>query len=283
MDEVGLGKAIQKARKDAGLTQQELCQRAELSYSTLAKIERGAIKTPSVFTVARVASVLGVSLDSLLGSVVSSGRGGEKPSKRRSRSGVAFLYVDINGCMVHFFHAAFTKLAQETGLSADYIESAFWHYNDAVCRGEMGLEEFNAKFADKLGMQAIQWSDYYMEAVEPISEMQELVRWAIQHYKVGLLSNIMPGFIDEMMERGLLPAVAYDAIVDSSQVRAIKPEPEIYEIAQAKAGVAPNEILFVDDGRSNLMAAERLGWRVLWFNDMQPSDSVTKIKAALEF
>ena len=46
--ELALGKAIQQARQNAGLTQQELCHKAELSYSTLAKIERGAIKTPSV-------------------------------------------------------------------------------------------------------------------------------------------------------------------------------------------------------------------------------------------
>jgi transcriptional regulator with XRE-family HTH domain len=47
MDEVGLGKTLQAARQKAGLTQQELCNQAELSYSTLAKIERGAIKSPS--------------------------------------------------------------------------------------------------------------------------------------------------------------------------------------------------------------------------------------------
>ena len=104
--EKALGESIQQARQAHGLTQQELCNKAELSYSTLAKIERGAIKTPSVFTVARIASVLGVSLDSLLGSIVSPGN---LPTiqKRKSASGISFLYVDINGCMVHFFHTAF--------------------------------------------------------------------------------------------------------------------------------------------------------------------------------
>jgi len=45
-DEKALGQRLQKARQNAGLTQQELCQKAGLSYSTLAKIERGAIKAP---------------------------------------------------------------------------------------------------------------------------------------------------------------------------------------------------------------------------------------------
>ena len=62
MNEVGLGKALQLARLSKGLTQQQLCQRADLSYSTLAKIERGAIKAPSIFTIEKIASTLGIEL-----------------------------------------------------------------------------------------------------------------------------------------------------------------------------------------------------------------------------
>lgn len=280
MDEVGLGKAIQEARKKAGLTQQDLCHKAELSYSTLAKIERGAIKTPSVFTVARIASVLGVSLDALLGTMTSS----MSPLQhKKSKSGITFLYVDINGCMVHFFHAAFTKISHDTGVSSDIVETAFWHFNDAVCRGEISLEQFNQRFARHIGVASIDWNAYYLEAVEPINGMFELVSWAAQHYKVGLLSNIMPGQIQAMIERGLLPNIKYDAIIDSSQVKAIKPEHEIYEVATRQAGVPSHEILFVDDSRTNLMSAEQLGWRVLWFDDMRPADSVAKIKSSLDF
>ena len=67
MDEVGLGKQLQALRTKAGLTQQALCQLADISYSTLAKIERGAIKSPSIFTIQKIAEALGESLDILLG------------------------------------------------------------------------------------------------------------------------------------------------------------------------------------------------------------------------
>ena len=281
--ELALGKAIQQARQTAGLTQQELCGKADLSYSTLAKIERGAIKTPSVFTVARIASVLGVSLDALLGSVVNSPiQFPSGPQKVKSKSGISFVYVDINGCMVHFFHAAFGRIAADTGVSSDIVESAFWHYNDAACRGEITLDEFNDHFARKLGVDEIRWQDYYLSAIEPITEMQELVRWAVQHYRVGLLSNIMPGQIAEMLTHDLLPRIPYDSIIDSSEVGMIKPEAQIYELATAKANVPAEEILFIDDSRANLMSAEQQGWRVLWFDDMRPAESVVRIKTALE-
>ncbi len=276
-----LGKAIQEARRAAGLTQQELCQQAGLSYSTLAKIERGAIKTPSVFTVMRIASILGIGMDGLLGATVDTRA--RVAQKHTSKSGISFLYLDINGCLVHFFHSAFTKLSLETGASSEVIESTFWHFNDAVCRGEMTMDEFNAEFAIKLGLKSVDWQKYYMDAVVPIKESHDVLVLASKSYKVGLLSNIMPGFIDDMIKAGLLPNIKYDAIVDSSQVGAIKPEADIYKIAEGEAGVPPQEILFVDDSRTNLMAADRQGWKVLWFDDYRPAESAEKIRNILEF
>ena len=277
-----LGQSIQSARKNAGMTQQQLCVAADLSYSTLAKIERGAIASPSVFTVQRIAEVLGISMDNLVGAVVHV-NSSTPTSKKTSKSGVKFVYFDINGCLVRFFHGAFTQMAQDTGVQSDVIESTFWHYNDVVCRGEMDLHEFNQIFAQKVGVNSIDWKSYYMQAIEPIEEMKKLVSWASEHYSIGLLSNIMPGFIDEMLRSDKLPRVQYDAIIDSSQVGAIKPEESIYKIAASETDVSSDEILFIDDSRTNLMAAERLGWKVMWFDSYRPEESAARIKQALDY
>lgn len=274
-----MGRRLQEARQAAGLTQQQLCQKAGLSYSTLAKIERGAIKSPSIFTIGQIAAVLGMSLDALAGSPAPLTPQNEK---KRSKSGVSFVFFDVNGCLVRFFHRAFTRLAEETGTPSDIIETAFWHFNDAVCRGEMSLDDFNLTLAQQLHIDGLDWQKYYLEAIDPIPEMHELVRWAADRYDVGLLTNIMPGFLDAMKEHGLIPNVAYAAIIDSSAVGAIKPDPKIYEAAMAIAARPPAEILLVDDSRANVMAAERLGWHVLWFDDYRPDESVTRIRTTLE-
>lgn len=277
MDEVGLGKRLQKARQAAGMTQQELCHKASLSYSTLAKIERGAIKSPSIFTIQHIAAALQTSLSELMG---------EAPpitAKRyRSKTGIEFIYFDINGCLVRFFQRAFAELSKDTGVGSDVIEAAFWHYNDRVCRGEMSMPEFNAVLGKRLGVERLDWLEYYMSAISRIDEMSEVVLWAAQHYRVGLLSNIMPGYIDTMLQRGLLPSAAYDQIIDSSQVGAIKPESEIYAIAQKRAALAPEKILLIDDSRANVMAAEHAGWKVLWFDAYRPEESSRRVRELLE-
>jgi FMN phosphatase YigB (HAD superfamily)/DNA-binding XRE family transcriptional regulator len=283
MDEISLGKLLQKARKQAGLTQQELCQRAGLSYSTLAKIERGAIRAPSIFTIQSVVGALGTTLDGLLGELPSAGQNTPQTPKKRSQSGVSFVYFDVNGCLVRFYHRAFTRIAEDSGRPADVVESAFWHLNDAACRGDLTMAEFNRDLGAKFDLPDFDWSSYYLTAVEPIPPMHELVAWASRHYRIGLLTNIMPGLVDAMLARGLLPPAPYAVVIDSSIVHAIKPETAIYEIAQTRSGVPPMEILLVDDSRPNIMAAEKLGWKVLWFDDYRPEESVARVRDALKF
>ncbi len=278
MDERGLGKRLQQARQGAGLTQQQLCQKANLSFSTLTKIERGAIKAPSIFTIQAIAGAVGLSLDDLIGS--SPARPGRILHK--TKSGVSFIYFDMNGCLVHFFQGAFSALATETGAPADSVEAVYWHYNDEVCRGTVSLSDFNTELAKRLGVKTVDWQKYYLEAVEPIKEMHELITWAAKHYKIGILTNTMPGLVSAMRRNGLIPDIAYDTIVDSSEVGTIKPEAKMYEIALERAGCPPKEIMLIDDSRVNLMAAERLNWHVLWFDDARAEASTATVRKALE-
>jgi HAD superfamily hydrolase (TIGR01509 family) len=279
MDEKGLGARLQAARQAAGLTQQQLCHQASLSFSTLTKIERGAIKSPSIFTIQAIAGALGVSLDELVGHSAGKTMGRQL---RTTRSGAKFIYFDVNGCLIHFYQRAFVKIAAATGAPPDTIETAYLHYNDQVCRGDLSLEEFNVKLGKRLGVERIRWQDFYLEIVEPINEMQELLKWAAEHYKVGLLTNIMPGMLKTLRQTGKLPDLSYDSIIDSSEVRAIKPEAKVYEIAQARAGCPPEEILLIDDSRANLIAAEKQGWHVMWFDDSHVNEAVDRVRAALQ-
>jgi HAD superfamily hydrolase (TIGR01509 family) len=201
---------------------------------------------------------------------------------QKTKSGVSFVYFDVNGCLVHFYQRAFAQLALETGAPSDVVETAFWHYNDDVCRGIISLSDFNAKLAERLGVEQVDWQKYYLNTVEPIIQMQEVLHWASERYKVGLLTNIMPGLLAAMRRDNHLPNIQYDSIVDSSEVAAIKPEAKIYEIAQQQADTPASEILLIDDSRVNLMAAERLGWHVLWFDDSRPDESVERVRQALE-
>ncbi len=269
-----MGKKLQLARQKKSLTQQELCSQANLSYSTLTKIERGAIKAPSIFTIKAIADVLGIELDSLFITV-------EHKQFKTSTSGINFVYFDVNGCLVKFYEHAFMLLANDFMVSPDIIETFFWRYNDLCCNGTITLEEFNQKLAILLHQDSIDWSDYYLKAVTKVDIMQQTLLKIADNYHVGLLTNSMPGLLDKMLANNILPNINYDVIIDSSKVKLIKPETKIFQLATEKAKFNSQQILFIDDTKPNLVAAQQYGWKVEWFDYTDPIASTELIDKTL--
>ncbi len=274
INELTLGKKLQLARQKKGLTQQELCSQANLSYSTLTKIERGAIKAPSIFTIKAIADVLGIELDSLFITV-------EHKQFKTSASGINFVYFDVNGCLVKFYEHAFMLLANDFMVSPDIIETFFWRYNDLCCNGTITLDEFNQKLADLLHQDSIDWSDYYLKAVAKVDSMQQTLLKIADNYHVGLLTNSMPGLLDKMLANNIIPNINYDVIIDSSKVKLIKPEAKIFQLASEKANFNHQQILLIDDTKPNLVAAQQSGWKVEWFDYTDPIASIELIDKTL--
>lgn len=61
-----IGDRIKRIRIKQGLTQDALSKKAEIPYTTLTKIEVSVITRPSIQTVAKIASGLGISIDDLM-------------------------------------------------------------------------------------------------------------------------------------------------------------------------------------------------------------------------
>jgi epoxide hydrolase-like predicted phosphatase len=90
---------------------------------------------------------------------------------------------------------------------------------------------------------------------------QELLNYVQQlrpQCKVGVLSNCRAGLFEEFFsdeERARL----FDAVVVSSEVGLMKPQPEIYLLACQRLGVRPQEALFFDDLAGYCNAAVGVG------------------------
>jgi len=65
--EIMLAKNIKKIREKAGLTQEALARKADISYNTIIKLETGGIKDPRMSTLIKVAKALEISIDKLVG------------------------------------------------------------------------------------------------------------------------------------------------------------------------------------------------------------------------
>ncbi len=61
-----IGENIKKYRNKLGLTQDDLVRKSGVKYTTLTKIEGDFVTKPGVQMVAKIAKVLGVSVEDLL-------------------------------------------------------------------------------------------------------------------------------------------------------------------------------------------------------------------------
>lgn len=62
-----LSKRLKILRKEHSWTQQELAQKAGLSFNAVTKIEQGAAKHPTLKTLIKLSDAFGVSIDTLVG------------------------------------------------------------------------------------------------------------------------------------------------------------------------------------------------------------------------
>jgi epoxide hydrolase-like predicted phosphatase len=73
--------------------------------------------------------------------------------------------------------------------------------------------------------------------------------------RTGLVSNSMGA---GRYDRSVFPEL-FDGVVISGDVGMHKPQPEIFLLGAERAGVAPEQCVFVDDLRENCVGAEAVG------------------------
>jgi putative hydrolase of the HAD superfamily len=84
-----------------------------------------------------------------------------------------------------------------------------------------------------------------------------MLRRVRAHMPLVLVTNATPELEHDLARMGL--ADLADHVVSSARVGVAKPDPLIYEIAAARAGVAAQRCLFVDDREENVEAAVAFG------------------------
>jgi putative hydrolase of the HAD superfamily len=95
-------------------------------------------------------------------------------------------------------------------------------------------------------------------------ELIAIVRQLKPHYKLGLLSNVGRGVMNELFsakERAEL----FDAVVLSSDVGMVKPHPEIYEYILAQLGEQAEACVMIDDIAENVDGAAQVGMQGIVF------------------
>lgn len=88
------------------------------------------------------------------------------------------------------------------------------------------------------------------------------------HYKIGMLSNIGRGWIQNMFDEYLLEDV-FDGVVQSGDEGIIKPHPRIFDLAAERLEVEPDECIMIDDLPENIAGADAAGMHGIVYGNLR--------------
>jgi HAD superfamily hydrolase (TIGR01509 family) len=150
--------------------------------------------------------------------------------------------------------------------------------------GAMTEAEVRSHWQRRLGLSddqadelmADQWRWYVGTLDRPLAD------WFVQlrgrGLRVGILSNSGPGAREAERHWGFEETT--DDIVYSHEVGLAKPDPAIYELTASRLGLAPEEIVFLDDVPVNVEAARAAGWHAVLHE--QTARSIAQIERIIE-
>jgi epoxide hydrolase-like predicted phosphatase len=98
-------------------------------------------------------------------------------------------------------------------------------------------------------------------------EILDLARFLKTDYKLGLLSNHIEDWLEELIENHKLKDI-FDVIVTSYGSRVAKPDISIFKEAVAKLGMQPEECVYIDDLEKNIPPAQEIGMSAILFKDV---------------
>ena len=169
--------------------------------------------------------------------------------------------------------AAWERLKVALDASEEHFHAAYWRWRHDYDRGTLNGEAYWTKVAtdvnrplDATTLSALIEADTDLWT-QPNPDM---IQWAqsLQRrgFKTGILSNI-----GDAMEAGILARLPWLANFAhhtfSHRLLLAKPELEIYRRAAAGLGLAPQQILFIDDREENIAAAREAGMMAILYSD----------------
>lgn len=204
----------------------------------------------------------------------------------------SFIYFDIGGVVIKDFSCSnkWLEFKRGLGIRDDQLE-VFDEYWDKEIHPRVNLDMdidtlvpvFNQKFDLHLPEHFSILHEFIIR-FEPNKLLWPIIKkLSTSNIKIGLLTNMYPRMFNAIKAANLLPPVDWDVVVDSSIEQVQKPDPQIYHLAQQKAGVPHHEILFIDNTQKHLDAARQLDWQTFFYDSCDYQESTAELKKLLTY
>ena len=193
----------------------------------------------------------------------------------------SFIIFDLGNVLVHIDPLSFLRsLSIDSAENRRYYQPLIVDIVKRYERGDESTEEFLANLDilfnsdssrhkhDHGGKAMFSRSEFQAAMLsiigDPVIGMEEVVRRMSASTPLGLLSNTNPLHFAYCLER--FPVLRYiPTHFLSYQLRAFKPETEIFNRVAARLPFSPETVLYIDDLPDNVHAGEAVGFQTCLF------------------
>ena len=177
---------------------------------------------------------------------------------------------DVGGVIIRTHdYAPREELAARFGIDRAELEQTIFAdgISDRAQRGEITTQELWGYVGRKydLSPDALQaFMDQFWAGDRVDYDLVDQIRALRGEYITGLLSNAWDDLRAVIVQEWAIDD-AFDSMTISAEEGVAKPDARIYKIALERAGVAPQEAVFLDDMEQNIEAARRVGMHGIVF------------------
>jgi len=200
---------------------------------------------------------------------------------------IEFIYFDVGGVAILDFSKTnkwdeMLKDLEVTDALRPQFDELFNTHKKNIAIGEdpaIFVEEARNKLGVNFPLNYDMTADY-VNRFEKNPSMLKLIEKLRKDFRLGLLTVQYLNMLNLIFEKKLLPRDIWEIILDTSVVGITKPDPEIYHMAQTKANVPPEKILFIDNKAKLLEYPKSLCWQVFEYD---PANAVVSTKKLEEY
>lgn len=197
---------------------------------------------------------------------------------------IKFVYFDVGGVVIKDFSGTkkWDELRNEIGITpiskGKYDEIWGAHIDKHSTTFDVDnlipilVKELNLKIPEDYSLLM-----GFVNRFKKNEELWPLLSRISKEVPIGLLTNMYPRMMDKIKAVGLFPPIDWDVIIDSSVVKLAKPDTAIYKLAEEKAKVNVDKILFVDNSQAHLNIAKNRRWQTFLFDPQKNKESCNEL------
>lgn len=186
---------------------------------------------------------------------------------------ISFVYFDVGGVVIDDVNGNVKKwkeMKRDLGIKTENdkeFDQFYYEIEKEICAGRkvdmftLVKEKFHLNFPV-----GYSFSKDFIKRFDPNKSIWPVIDRIKQDCQIGLLTNMYPGMLSAITEKGIMPKISWDVIIDSSIEGYRKPDLKFFELAQERANTEGKNILFVDNKIENINAAKEFGWQTFFYD-----------------